>query len=66
MLGGLVRLLLYRFLGARIMLALAVFGWLRRRFGAKRDDSSSARLSAATRTSDSVRRSDGRSGVGSG
>jgi len=33
MLGGLVRLLLYRFLGARIMLALAVFGWLRRVLG---------------------------------
>ena len=30
MLGALWRLLLYRFLGARIMLALAVFGWLRR------------------------------------
>jgi hypothetical protein len=36
MLGGLVRLLLYRFLGARIMLALAVFGWLRRALGGRR------------------------------
>ena len=35
MLGGLVRLLLYRFLGARIMLALAVFGWLRRMLGGR-------------------------------
>jgi hypothetical protein len=37
MLGALVRLLLYRFLGARIMLALAVFGWLRRVLGGRRD-----------------------------
>jgi len=36
-LGALVRLLLYRFLGARIMLALAVFGWLRRVLGGRRD-----------------------------
>ena len=36
MLGALVRLLLYRFLGARIMLALAVFGWLRRVLGGRR------------------------------
>ena len=36
MLGALVRLFLYRFLGARIMLALAVFGWLRRVLGGRR------------------------------
>ena len=30
MLGALWRLVAYRFLGARIMLALAAFGWLRR------------------------------------
>ena len=36
MLGGLVRLLLYRFLGARIVLALAVFGWLRRALAGRR------------------------------
>ena len=36
MLGALVRLLLYRFLGARIMLALAMFGWLRRVLGGRR------------------------------
>lgn len=35
MLGALVRLALYRFLGARIMLALAVFGWLRRVLGGR-------------------------------
>ena len=41
MLGALVRLLLYRFLGARIMLALAVFGWLRRVLGGRRRPASS-------------------------
>jgi hypothetical protein len=35
MLGAMVRLALYRFLGARIMLALAVFGWLRRVLGGR-------------------------------
>jgi hypothetical protein len=43
MLGGLVRLLAYRFLGARIMLALAVFGWLRRVLGGRRDAGGSRR-----------------------
>jgi hypothetical protein len=38
MLSGLLRLLLYRFLGARVMLGLAVFGWLRRMLGGRRDD----------------------------
>jgi hypothetical protein len=37
MVGALLRLLLYRFLGARIVLALAVFGWLRRALGGRRD-----------------------------
>lgn len=37
MLGGLVRLFLYRFLGARIMLALAVFGWIRKILGGRRE-----------------------------
>lgn len=37
MLGALVRLFLYRFLGARIMIALALFGWLRRVLGGRRD-----------------------------
>ena len=36
MLGALVRLLLYRFLGARLMLVLALFGWLRRVLGGRR------------------------------
>jgi len=36
MLGSLVRLVLYRFLGARVVLALAVFGWLRRFLGGRR------------------------------
>lgn len=43
MLGALVRLLLYRFLGARIVLALALFGWLRRVLGGRRDASGSRR-----------------------
>ena len=43
MIGGLVRLFLYRFLGARIMLALAIFGWLRRVLGGRRDPGASSR-----------------------
>ena len=39
MLGALWRLLAYRFLGARIMLALTVFGWLRRLVGGRRSRS---------------------------
>jgi hypothetical protein len=42
MLGALVRLFLYRFLGARIMIALAVFGWLRRVLGGRRDPAGSS------------------------
>ena len=38
MIGSLVRLVLYRFFGARVMLALAVFGFLRRLFGGRRED----------------------------
>jgi hypothetical protein len=37
MLGSLLRLIFYRFLGARVMLALAVFGWLRRVLGGRRN-----------------------------
>lgn len=33
MLSGLVRLILFRVLGAKVMLALAAFGWLRRMVG---------------------------------
>ena len=40
-LGALVRLFLYRFLGARIVLALAIFGWLRRVLGGRRDSGGS-------------------------
>ena len=36
MIGGLVRLILFRFLGARVMLALAAFGWLRRMLSGRR------------------------------
>jgi hypothetical protein len=36
MLGGLVRLILFRVLGARIMLGLAAFGWLRRMLAGRR------------------------------
>ena len=35
MLGGLVRLILFRVLGARVMLALAAFGFLRRFLGGR-------------------------------
>jgi hypothetical protein len=37
MIGGLVRLILFRVLGARVMLALAAFGWLRRMLSGRRD-----------------------------
>lgn len=36
MFGAIVRLLLYRLLGARIMIGLAIFGWLRRVLGGRR------------------------------
>jgi hypothetical protein len=36
MLGGLVRLILFRVLGARVMMALAAFGWLRRMLGGRK------------------------------
>jgi hypothetical protein len=55
MLGALVRLVLYRFLGARIVLALAVFGWLRRVLGGSR------RLSESRRNSSRLRESRSRS-----
>ena len=51
MLSGLIRLILFRFLGARVMLALAVFGWLRRFLGGKKDVSAArGRTSARTRS----------------
>jgi hypothetical protein len=37
MLRWLGRLILYRFLGAKLMLGLAVFGWLRSLLGKRRD-----------------------------
>jgi hypothetical protein len=46
MLGSLVRLVLYRFLGARILLTLAIFGWIRRLLGGRRDAASIRRRSA--------------------
>lgn len=33
MLGGLVRLILFRVLGARVLLAIAALAWLRRMLG---------------------------------
>ena len=41
MLGALWRLLAYRFLGARIVLAITVFGWIRRLISGRRGSSSS-------------------------
>jgi hypothetical protein len=55
MLGALLRLIFYRFLGARVMLALAVFGWIRRVLGGRR------RLTE-TRRSGSSRLGESRSG----
>lgn len=46
MLGSLVRLVLYRFMGARILLALTLFGWLRRLLGGRRDAAAVRRRSA--------------------
>jgi hypothetical protein len=43
MLGALWRLIAYRFLGARIMLALAVFGWLRRFLAGRRSERDATR-----------------------
>ena len=51
MLGALVRLVLYRFLGARIMLALAIFGWIRRALGGRRDSTGSRLTGSRTRGS---------------
>ncbi len=48
MLGALWRLLAYRFLGARILLALTVFGWLRRLVGGRRGSSSRAARPGST------------------
>jgi hypothetical protein len=56
MLGALLRLIFYRFLGARVMLALAVFGWLRRVLGGSRRRSES-RGSTRSRLSESRSRS---------
>lgn len=51
MLSGLIRLILFRVLGARVMLALAVFGWLRRFLGGKKDEAAArGRTSARTRS----------------
>jgi hypothetical protein len=41
MIGSLLRLVFYRFLGARVMLALAIFGWLRRALGGRRNSGGS-------------------------
>lgn len=36
MLGGIVRLILLRVLGARVMMVIALFGWLRRMLAGRR------------------------------
>jgi hypothetical protein len=53
MLGGLIRLILFRVLGARVMLALAAFGWLRRMLSGRRDAGRRAELSSAPGSSGS-------------
>ena len=37
MIAGLIRLILFRVLGARVLLALSVFAWLRKLLGGRRD-----------------------------
>jgi hypothetical protein len=49
MLSAIVRLLLYRMLGARIMLGLAIFGWIRRLLSGRR--ASRREVPGSTRTS---------------
>ncbi len=47
MLSGLVRLILFRVLGARLMLGLAAFGWLRRMLAGRRQPPRPVRRSGA-------------------
>jgi hypothetical protein len=47
MFGGLLRLILFRVLGARVMLALAAFGWLRRMLSGRREASRRTDLPSA-------------------
>lgn len=51
MLGGLVRLILLRVLGARVLLGIAVFEWLRRALASRRDDESRAPVDGGRRQS---------------
>ena len=37
MIGGLVRLILFRVVGARVMLGIAIFSWLRRMLAGRRE-----------------------------
>jgi hypothetical protein len=46
MLGGLVRLILFRVLGARVMMGIAVFEWVRRMLAGRRASPPSPRRSA--------------------
>ncbi|HUG29397.1 MAG TPA: hypothetical protein VMQ65_02635 [Candidatus Limnocylindria bacterium] len=46
MLGGLARLILFRVLGARVMMGIAAFAWLRRRLAGRRADPRQTRRSA--------------------
>lgn len=36
MLGGLIRLILFRLVGARVMLGIAIFSWIRRMLSGRR------------------------------
>ena len=47
MLSALRRLLLYRLLGARLMIGLAVFNWLRRQLASRRERRVRGRASGA-------------------
>ncbi len=58
MLGGIVRLILFRVLGARVMLAVAAFGFLRRLLGGRRN---SGRPVASSRSGSGYQPSHGES-----
>lgn len=54
MFGGLVRLILLRIVGARVLLGIAVFDWLRRTLAGRRDTSRNVTRSRQGSTIDDV------------
>ena len=49
MVGGLVRLILLRVLGARVLLAITAFGWLRRKLAGRRDQRAATAVTGVDR-----------------